>query len=88
MTTENALQGAKFTLRNSEAQYYYETIIEDRLVLPNIPDGDYEYTLSKKGYKTIKDNITIGKYEHLVLNLDLEKETKKTTKKTAKASEK
>lgn len=88
MTTENALQGAKFTLRNSEAQYYYETIIDGKLVLPNIPDGDYEYTVSKKGYKTIKDNITIGKYEHAVLNLDLEKETKKTTKKNNKPDEK
>lgn len=88
MTTENALQGAKFTLRNSEAQYYYETIIEDRLVIPNIPDGDYEYTLSKQGYKTIKDNLTIGKHDHLVLNLDLEKETKRTTKRNNKTNEK
>lgn len=83
MTTENALQGAEFELKNEEKNYYFKTTIADKLVLPNIPDGEYEYKISKKGYKTIKDTITIGKYEHANLRLDLE-ETKKATKKTTK----
>ena len=83
MTTGNALQGAEFELRNKEKNYYFKTTIADKLVLPNIPDGEYEYKVSKKGYKTIKDKITIGKYEHAKLRLDLE-ETKRTTKKTNK----
>lgn len=83
MTTENALQGAEFELKNEEKNYYFKTTIADKLVLPNIPDGEYEYKISKKGYKTIKDTITIGKHEHANLRLDLE-ETKKATKKTTK----
>ncbi len=82
MTSENALQGAEFELKNEEKNYYFKTKIADKLVLPNIPDGEYEYKVSKKGYKTIKDKFTIGKHEHAKLRLDLEKTTKKTTKKT------
>lgn len=83
MTNKNALQGAEFELKNEEKNYYFKTTIDDKLVLPNLPEGEYEYKLSKKGYKTIKNTFTLGKYQHANLLLDLE-ETKKSSKKSTK----
>ena len=83
--TNDALQGAKFTLDNDKVGYHYETTIDGRLVLPNIPYGEYTYTISKKGYETIEDTFVIGENQHLVFPVELEKKaTKKTTKKTSK----
>ena len=84
----NALQGAKFKLENKEAGFEYECTLNTKLLLPDLPEGDYQYSLSKKGYETTKGEIHIAKRGNFNLKLSLnKKETKKPkSKKQSKKS--
>lgn len=80
----NALQGAKFVLNHKTSDYSYETKIENKLTLPQLPEGEYTYSLSKRGYETNKGTIHIGKgTNHLKLSLT-KKQKKKTSTNNAK----
>lgn len=78
------LNGAEWVLKNDENEYRGKLDGNGSANLTNIVQGDYDFTVSKKGYVTKTTKVSFGG-AFVNLDIDLEKETapKKETKKKA-----
>lgn len=75
------LKNAEWVMRNDKNEYKGTLDENGQTDLKNIKQGEYEFTLSKKGYQTKTIDVIVDD-NPISIDIDLEKEPKKSAKKT------